>query len=189
MRKNIGIPALVALTLTLAVPAFAQSPHAHGAAADAAKAAAAVDPDKAYLLHQEYVAKTGELRGKIAARQAELETLLAAKPGDEAAVRKLAGEISALRGQLFEQTTLFRIRVAKETGMPIRMTRGLEHMGGKAGMMGMMGMMDGKDKDMECMAGKDMGMMMGKGMMMDKGMGKGMDMQMPANAADAPKAQ
>jgi|GEM_PF-3496654 len=180
MRMSIRIAAITALTLSLslAVAALAQTSHQQHAAA---KPAPAVDPDKAYMLHQEYVAKTAELHGKVMAKQAELETLLATKPGDEAAIKKLAAEISALRGQLFEQTTLFRVRFAKETGMPMHMTRGF---GGKGGMM-----MDGQG--MDCMMmGKGMGMgmgMMGKGMMMGMDQG-GMNMPMPAQPGDAPKA-
>ena len=171
MRNMIRIPALMALTLSLAVPALAQSTHdQHAAPAEAATAALAVDPAKADLLHQEFVAKTAELRGKLIARRAELETLLTTKPGDEAAVKKLTGDIAALRGQLFEQTTLFRIRFAKETGTPIRMTRGFGHMGGQ---------------------GMDMckGMMSGKGMMtgMDMGAMPGMNMPAPAKPADNAK--
>jgi hypothetical protein len=182
MRKSIRIPAILALSLALTVPALAQSTHdQHAAPAVAAKAAPAIDSGKADLLHQEYVAKTAEQRGKLTAKQAELETLLATKPDDAAAIKKLTTEISTLRGSLFEQATLFRVRFAKETGTPIRMTRNLDHMGGHGGMMGMMGE---KGMGMECM-GKDKGMMMdmmGKGMDMGKG-GKGMPMP-----ADAPKA-
>lgn len=123
------------------------------------------------------MAKTAELRGKITARQAELETLLATKPDDEAAIKKLAADIATLRGALFEQTTLFRVRFAKETGTPIRMTRGLDHMGGHGGMMGV-----GPAMDMCGDKGKAMMPGMGKGMMMPD-MGKGMAMP-----ADAPKA-
>lgn len=166
------VPATLALALLLSAPVLGHAAHEHGApAADAAagaKAAPAVDPDKAYLLKQEYVAKTAELHGKLKAREAELETVLATKPGDEAAIKKLAAEISTLRGQLFEQTTQYRLRYAKETGTPIRQTR---HLGGKGGMMdGMMG-----DDGMECkMMGKGMGMMMGKDGM-DHGGKPGMD--------------
>jgi len=195
MRKSIRIPAVIALSLALTVPALAQSTHQQHAApavaapADAAKAAPAVDPAKADVLNQEYVAKTAELRGKITAKKAELEAQLATKPDDTAAVKRLVADIAALRGQLDEQTTLFRIRYAKETNTPIRMTRGFGHMG-KMGMMdGSMDMMGGKAKE-GCM-------MMGKGMMqgMDHGAMQGMDhnamqgqpqgMSMPAPAADA----
>ena len=185
MRKSIRIPAVIALSLALTVPALAQSTHqqhAAAATADAAKAAPAVDPNKAYVLNQEYVAKTAELRGKITAKKAELEAQLATRPDDTAVVKKLVADIAALRGQLDEQTTLFRIRYAKETNTPIRMTRGFGH-------RGRMGMMDGKAKE-DCM-------MMGKGMMMGKDHGamQGMDhnamqgqpqgMSMPAPATDA----
>ena len=180
MRTFTRFGVITALTLSLAIPAMAQTSHQQHAAppADAAKTATpAVNPDKAYLLHQEYVAKTAELRGKITGKQAELEALLATRPDDDAAIKKLAGEISALRGQLFEQTTLFRVRFAKETGMPMRMTQGFEHMmGGKGGTM-----MGGRG--MDCMMmGKDG--MMGKGMMMNMDHGN-MDhgaMNMPAKA-------
>lgn len=184
MRKSIRIPAALALTLALAVPALAQSTtpgnttapaNATVQAGTAQKAAPTVDPNKAYLLHQEFIAKTAELRGKIAAKSAELETQLATKPDDTAAITKLTTEIGTLRAQLLVQTTQFRIRYAKETGTPIRMTRGMSHMDGMMGdgmmmdgkmMNGMMGgkMMDGSDCKM---MGKDM---MGKGMMMMKGM-------------------
>jgi hypothetical protein len=192
MHKSIRIPAILALSLALTVPALAQSTHEqHAAPATAAKTAPAVDSNKADLLHQEYVAKTAELRGKLTAKQAELETLLATKPDDTAAIKKLSAEISTLRGSLLEQTALFRVRFAKETGTPIRMTRNLEHMGG---MMGMMGMMGEKGMGMECM-GKDKGMMMdmGKGMdMKGMDMGKGMKMDMDGKGmnmpAGAPKA-
>ena len=174
MRKSIRIPAVIALSLALTVPALAQSTHQQhpapaAAPADAAKAAPAVDPDKAYVLNQEYVAKTAELRGKITAKKAELEAQLAAKPDDTAAVKKLVADIAALRGQLDEQTTLFRIRYAKETNTPIRMTRGFGHMGQMGMMDGSMGMMGGKAKE-GCM-------MMGKGMMqgMDHGAMPGMN--------------
>jgi hypothetical protein len=156
MRNSIRIPAVVALTLALAVPALAQTPMQHPAGAmamPAAKAAPAVDPAKADLLHQEFVAKTAELHGKITAREAELETQLATNPDDTAAIKKITTDIANLRGQLYEQATLFRVRYAKETGTPIRDTRGMMHHMDK-GMM----MMGGKGMDGGCM-------MMGKGMM------------------------
>ncbi len=192
MRNTIRIPAIVALSLALAVPALAQSghqQHAGAAPAEAAKAAPAVDPDKAYVLNQEYVAKTAELRGKITAKKAELETLLATKADDTAAVKKLVAELSALRGQLDEQTTLFRIRYAKETGTPIRLTRDFGHQGGMMGEKGMEGcMMMGKGKGM-MMGGMDhamQGMDMGKGM--DQGGAPGMNMPAPSGApATAPQ--
>lgn len=156
MRTSIHVPAVLVLTLALAVPALAQSTHQHGApAAPAGQTALAVDPAKADLLHQEFVAKTAELHGKITAREAELETLLATNPDDTAAVKKLTSDIAGLRGQLYEQGTLFRIRYAKETGIPIRDTRGMGRMGGH-GMMAGHGMMGGKGMDGGCM-------MMGKG--------------------------
>ena len=177
MRTRIRIPAILALSLALAIPALAQTTHDnHAAPAGAPQAAPTVDPEKVDLLHLEFMAKTAELRGKLLAKQAELETLLVAKPGDEAAVKKLVAEISTLRGALLEQTTLFRIRFAKETGMPIRLTRGLGRIGGHGGMAAAPG------GDM-CGKGKDM---MGKGMMMG---GKAMP-GMPAGGAkaDAPAA-
>lgn len=143
--------ALIALTLAFSVPALAQSGHDHNAApADTAQPAQpTVDPNKTDLLHQEFVAKTAELRGKLTAKRAELETLLATKPGDEGAVKKLVADIAVLEGTLLEKTTLFRIRMAKETGMPIRMTRNMENMGGAGGMMGGAGGgMCGKGKGM-----------------------------------------
>lgn len=185
MRKSIHISAMLALSLALAVPALAQTTHdQHAAPAVAAKAAPAIDSGKADLLHQEYVAKTAEQRGKLTAKQAELETLLATKPDDAAAIKKLTTEISTLRGSLFEQATLFRVRFAKETGTPIRMTRNLDSMGGHGSMMGMMECMGmGKGMMMDMGKGMDMkGMDMGKGMKMDMD-GKGMNMP-----ADAPKA-
>jgi hypothetical protein len=149
MRTLSIIPAALAAALLLTLPVPGQAAHEHGApAADTAPADPAVNPDKAYLLKQEFTAKTAELRGKIKAREADLEILLATKPGDEAAVKKLAADISALRGQLFEQTTLFRQRYAKETGTPLRQTL---HLGaGKDGMgdAGMECMMQGKGHDM-----------------------------------------
>ncbi|KHK00873.1 hypothetical protein [Desulfovibrio sp. TomC] len=197
MRKSAFIPAALVVAFLLSVPTLGQAAHEqHGAPAGEAKAAPAVDPDKAYLLKQEFVAKTAELHGKIKAREAELETVLATKPGDEAAIKKLVAEISALRGQVFEQTTLFRLRYAKETGSPIRLT---QHMGGHGGMM-----MDGMKGEggMDCkMMGKGMAGMNhdGKGMDMDHS-GKGMNMDhagtgmpmdhgaMPAPAAPAAPA-
>lgn len=174
MRKSIRIPAMLALSLILTVPALAQSTHKTTPATPAAAKTATTtpNPDTVYLLKQEYVTKTAELRGKITARQAELEVLLASKPDDTAAIKKLTAEIGTLRGQLFEQTTLFRVRFAKETGMPMRMTR---HM------LGMGGMMDGGKGGCKMM-GKDG---MGKGMMMGMnhgamgGMGKMGMGQMP----------
>lgn len=158
MRTKIVVPAALAFAFLLSAPVLGNAAHEqHGAPgaqapAEAGKAGPAADPEKAYLLNQEYVAKTAELHGKLKAREAELETTLATKPGEEATIKKLITEISSLRGQLFEQKTLFRLRYAKETGTPIRMT---QHLGGKAGMMeGMMG-----DGGMDCK-------MMGKGMMM-----------------------
>jgi len=203
MRKRIRIPALLALTLALAVPALAQSTPQHAPAGPgqmampAGQMAMPADPNKADLLHQEYVAKTAELHGKIKAREAELETQLATKPDDTAAVKKLTTDIAALRGQLYEQTTLFRVRYAKETGTPIRQTRGFGHKGGmmmegmdKEGCMMMQGkgMMGGMDMGKGGMMG---GMDMGKGMNMDMGKGKGMDMnnmQAPAKADEAKPA-
>jgi len=206
MRNSIRIPAALALTLALAVPALAQTTHQHNAPAapaattdtakTAAPAAPTVDPNKVYLLRQDYIAKTAELRGKLVARQAELETLLATKPGDTAAVTKLTTEISSLRGKLFEQDTLFRVRYAKETGTPIRMTH---RMGQMEGMMmdGMMGgkMMMGPKSDADCkMMGKDKGMMMmGKGMMMGmqhdmKAMDHGANGAMPGHNMPMPAA-
>ena len=66
-----------------------------------------------------------ELRGKLWAKQAELEILLASKPDDAAAIKTLAGEILNLRGTLFERTIEFRLRLAKEAGLPIRASRNL----------------------------------------------------------------
>ena len=200
MRKSTFVPAALVVAFLLSAPVAGYSAHDHGAPAaqapgDAGKAAPAVDPDKAYLLKQEFTAKTAELRGKIKAREADLEVLLATKPGDEAAVKKLAADIAALRGQLAEQTVLFRLRYAKETGTPIRQTL---HLGsGHDGMMAGMG-----EGGMDCkMMGKDKGMMMGGmdhgagkgGMMMGmdqgampgmgQGQSKGMNMPAPADAA------
>jgi len=195
VSKSVRIPAILALTLALTVPALAlaQSTHqghtAPGAATSpAAKIAPAVDPDKCDLLRQEYVAKTAELRGKITARQAELETLLATKPGDEAAIKKLVVEISTLRGNLYEQTTLFRLRFAKETGTPIRLTREMGRMGGHGPMMGL-DMCQGKDGGKMMGMGKMM-MDMQKGPMMDmqKGQMTDMDQTMPMPAAPAAAA-
>ncbi|EHJ47696.1 hypothetical protein DFW101_1688 [Solidesulfovibrio carbinoliphilus subsp. oakridgensis] len=183
MRNSIRIPAILALTLALAVPALAQTPMQHPAggamAMPAAKAVPAADPAKADLLHQEFVAKTAELHGRITAREAELEAQLATNPDETAAVKKLTADIATLRGQLFEQATLFRIRYAKETGTPIRDTRGVMGHMGKGMMMG------GKGMDGGCM-------MMGKGMMGGHGMGKGampgMDMGGMDMAKDAAPA-
>ena len=161
MRMNVFAPAALAAAMLLSLPAVGLTAQEHGGhVADPAKPGApAVDMEKAYLLKQEFTAKTAELRGKIKAREADLEILLATKPGDEAAVKKLAGDIAALRGQLAEQTVLFRLRYAKETGTPIRQTM---HLGGHDGMMAGMG-----DGGMECMMmGKGKGMGQGKGMMM-----------------------
>lgn len=183
MRMNVFAPAALATAMLLSLPAIALTAQEHGShAADPAKPAVpAVDPDKAYLLKQEFTAKTAELRGKIKAREADLEILLATKPGDEAAVKKLAGDIATLRGQLAEQTVLFRLRYAKETGTPIRQTL---HLGGPDGMMAGMG-----QGGMDCMMmGKDKG----KGMMMggmDHG-AKDHDATPPtAPAAPAPAAK
>ena len=173
MRINVFAPAALAAVMLLSLPAIGLTAKEHGGhVADPAKAAApAVDTEKAYLLKQEFTAKTAELRGKIKAREADLEILLATKPGDEAAVKKLAGDLAALRGQLAEQTVLFRLRYAKETGTPIRQTLHLG--GGHDGMMAGMG-----QGGMDCM-------MMGKGkgqvMMMD-GMDHGAMEHGPANA-------
>lgn len=195
MRKSIRIPAMLALSLILTVPALAQSTHKTNPATPAAETATtAPNPDKVFLLKQEYVAKTAELRGKITARQAELEVLLAGKPDDTAAIKKLTAEIGGLRGQLFEQTTLFRVRFAKETGIPMRMTR---HM------LGMGGMMDGGKGGCKMMGKDGMGMMpgMNHGAMGKRGMGQmpmgqmnhaGMQHDMPMtpdHAATAPAKQ
>ncbi|BAH77016.1 hypothetical protein [Solidesulfovibrio magneticus] len=185
MRINVFAPAALAAAMLLSLPAIGLTAQEHGGhAADPAKPAApapAVDPDKAYLLKQEFTAKTAELRGKIKAREADLEILLATKPGDEAAVKKLAGDLAALRGQLAEQTVLFRLRYAKETGTPIRQTLHLG--GGHEGMMAGMGeggmdcKMMGKDK------GQGMGMMMGG---MDHGAKEHGPATAPASAAPTP---
>lgn len=172
MRPVFFVPAALAAALILSLPAASRAAQEHpGHVADPAKPAAsapAVDPDKAYLLKQEFTAKTAELRGKIKAREADLEILLATKPGDEATVKKLAGDIAALRGQLAEQTVLFRLRYAKETGTPIRQTL---HLGsGHDGMMAGMG-----EGGMDC---KMMGKGQGKGMMMG-----GMDHGSPDHGA------
>lgn len=175
MRTVFFAPAALAAALILSLPVASRAAQEHaGHVADPAKPAAAapaVDPDKAYLLKQEFTAKTAELRGKIKAREADLEILLATKPGDEAAVKKLAGDLAALRGQLAEQTVLFRLRYAKETGTPIRQTLHLG--GGHDGMMAGMG-----QGGMDCMM---MGKGKGQGMMMD-GMDHGAMEHGPANA-------
>ncbi|MFP5260014.1 MAG: hypothetical protein ACLGQH_13410 [Acidobacteriota bacterium] len=174
MYQKTLLPAALAFALLLSVPALGQAakeaaaPAANAPAVTSAPVAPKVDQDKAYLLRQEFVAKTAELHGKITAREAELETLLATKPGDEAAIKKLAAEISGLRGQLFEQKTLYRLRFAKETGTPIRETHHM--MGGMMG--GMQGGMMGSGMDCKMM-GKGMGMGMGKGMGMMQGMDHG----------------
>lgn len=162
MRHVVILPAALAAALILSLPVAGLTAHEQGHAADPAKPASpapAVDPDKAYQLTQELTAKTAELRGKIKAREADLEILLATKPGDEAAVKKLAADISALRAQLYEQTTLFRLRYARETGTPLRQTLRLGDAGSRPGMMGG-GMGQG---GMDCM-------MMGKGHDMNNGM-------------------
>lgn len=191
MRKSVRIPVLLALTLALTVPALAQSTHHPAPAASTAKAAPAVDQNKVDLLRQEYVANTAELRGKIIARQAGLETLLATKPNDEAAVKKLVAEIAGLRGKLYEQTTLFRLRFAKETGMPIRMTRGMGM--GMGAMMSGTGMGGGKAMCKGKAGGKGnmmMGMSHGQAADMDHGAmaGTAHAMPMPGAPATAVKA-
>ena len=186
MRTVFFAPAALAAALILSLPAASRAAQEHqGHVADPAKPAAAapaVDPDKAYLLKQEFTAKTAELRGKIKAREADLEVLLATKPGDEAAVKKLAGDIAALRGQLAEQTVLFRLRYAKETGTPIRQTL---HLGsGHDGMMAGMG-----QGGMDCMMmgkGKGQGMMMGG---MDHGAMEHGSAAAPAPTPPAPAAK
>lgn len=182
MRTVFFVPAALAAALILSLPVASRAAQEHpGHVAAPAKPAApapAVDPDKAYLLKQEFTAKTAELRGKIKAREADLEILLATKPGDEASVKKLAGDIAVLRGQLAEQTVLFRLRYAKETGTPLRQTLHLG--GGHDGMMAGMG-----QGGMDCMMlGKGQGM--GQGMMMG-GMDHGAMEHGPA-AAPAPAA-
>lgn len=194
MRNKLKfVPAALAVAFLLSIPTLGLAAHEqHGVPAGDAKTAPAVDPDKAYLLKQEFVAKTAELHGKVKAREAELEATLATKPGDEAAIKKLTAEISTLRGQIFEQTTLFRLHYAKETGTPIRLT---QHMGGHGGMM-----MDGLKGDggMDCkMMGKGMAGMDhdGKGRHRDhsgRGMGAmdhdGMGMNMEHGTETAPAA-
>ena len=58
MRHRIRLPLLLALTLALAIPALAQQHDTHAVPAATPPAAPAIDPDKAYLLHEEFVAKT-----------------------------------------------------------------------------------------------------------------------------------
>ena len=182
MRTVFFVPAALAAALILSLPAASRAAQEHqGHVVDPAKPAAAapaVDPDKAYLLKQEFTARTAELRGKIQAREADLEILLATKPGDEAAVKKFAADIAALRGQLAEQTVLFRLRYAKETGTPLRQTL---HLGdGHDGMMAGMG-----QGGMDCMMmGKGKGQGQGQGMMMG-GMDHGA-MEHGSAAAPAP---
>ena len=101
MRKGIRILVLAALTLTLATPVLAQpGPPGKGPR---------IDNAKAYLVEQEFIAATGEARGKLMAKRAELETVLATKADDAAAIKKVVDEISALR--------------ATEAGVPIAFTR------------------------------------------------------------------
>ena len=115
MRKGIRILVLAALTLTLATPVLAQpGPPGKGPR---------IDNAKAYLVEQEFIAATGEARGKLMAKRAELETVLATKADDAAAIKKVVDEISALRATLLEQTVQFRLRLSKEAGVPIAFTR------------------------------------------------------------------
>lgn len=129
MRKGILSLAMVILSLALATPALAQAqakPKAEPAKAEAKAETAkapAVDRDKAYVLQQEFVAATAELRGKLMAKQAELEVLLATKPDEADTIKAAVAEISALRATLFERTVELRLRLAKEAGLPMRASR------------------------------------------------------------------
>jgi hypothetical protein len=114
MRKGILLLMVSALALTLAAPALAQPGSGKGPQIDRAKA---------YLVEQEFIAATGEARGKLMAKRAELETVLATKADDAAAIKKVVDEISALRTTLLEQTVQFRLRLSKEAGVPIAFTR------------------------------------------------------------------
>ena len=131
MRHGTRVLVLLCLTLGLSCPALAQRPAP-------ARAIPGMDQEKAYLIGQEYVAATGELRGRMAAKRAELETVLATKPDDAAAIKALVGEIAAMRTSLFEQSVQFRLRLAKEAGVPVRYSRhlGMFGLGGPRGMMG-----------------------------------------------------
>ena len=114
MRKGIRMLVLAAVALVVAAPSLAQP----GPAGKAPQ----IDRAKAYLVEQEFIAATGEARGKLIAKRAELETVLATKAGDAAAIKKVVDEISALRATLLEQTVQFRLRLAKEAGVPIAFT-------------------------------------------------------------------
>lgn len=184
-----AFPAIL-LALALTVPALAQTGHDHGGGAsaatppggagDAARTATQADMDKVFLLHLEYVAKTAELYGSIAAREAELEALLVTDPDNTQAVSRLTADIAALRGQLYQQATLFRLRYAKETGTPIHHTMAFALPDCAGRMAGHDGMMDdhGKGDGMKCGCMQDKGGMKGghgmKGGCMSMGMGHDM---------------
>lgn len=114
MRKGIRMLVLSALALALSAPVLAQP---------GGPKAPRIDRAKAYLVQQEFITATGEARGKLMAKRAELETLLVTKADDATAIKKVVDEISALRATLLEQTVQFRLRLAKEAGVPIAFTR------------------------------------------------------------------
>jgi Spy/CpxP family protein refolding chaperone len=123
MKSMLRLLGPTTLIILLAGGAFAQDHSAHqGHGAHAghdqhgAQAAPAGDEDLSQKLIKAYEARTGENRGRLDAKQAELDLLLMAEKPDVKAVRKVVGEINALQGKLFEEEVLFRMDYRKQTG-------------------------------------------------------------------------
>jgi Spy/CpxP family protein refolding chaperone len=168
MKSMLKLLGPTTLILLLAGGAFAQDHSAHqghGAKPGAhdqhgAQPAPAGNDDLSQKLIKAYQARIGENKGRLEAKQAELDLLLMAEKPDTKAVSKVVGEINALQGKLFEEEVLFRMDYRKQTGKDApAMSQGK---GGKGGMKCKM-MAAGGCPKMKGQGGMKCPMMQGRG--------------------------
>ncbi|EFL51734.1 putative zinc resistance-associated protein precursor [Solidesulfovibrio fructosivorans JJ]] len=67
-------------------------------------------------LHDDYAAKTAQLRADLGVKRAELNALAVAQNPDQAKIDALTKEIGDMQGKLLAARTTFRIQVNKEIG-------------------------------------------------------------------------
>ncbi|MFW6357438.1 MAG: hypothetical protein ACOC0K_01760 [bacterium] len=147
---------LVCTWIVLAGIGFAQDHSQHGSGhathqaatkSSAESSGTSTDPMLEQKLIKGHEAKTWETRGRLKAKEAELDLLLMAEKPDTAAVKKTIGEINSLKGKLFEEEVLFRMDYKKQTGKDVSLAAGMgKGGGGMKGMKGGKGKMGGKGK-------------------------------------------
>lgn len=84
-------------------------------------------------LHDDYAAKTAQLRADLGVKRAELNALAVAQNPDQTKIDALTKEIGDMQGKLLSARTAFRIQVTKEIGP---MGYGPMGWGGRGGMGG-----------------------------------------------------